>query len=461
MKSTRTTALALLVLDAVTTVVVFNVVSRLRGLGVADHLVLAPLAGPLGVIVFSIYLIEGYKTRTDMMSVDYTSQHAIALLGAMLATLLFTFVFVFVPDGYELQSSRAVIAISFVALIPLTLGYRRMIYPRVLESHGERSLVFLGDRASCRAFHEECTKMEMAQRVVFSLVNEGPEGPPESAVSEPRLRPFQEVLDEVERGQLAVEAIVLRESARELPPEISRRLVQLYFTGVPTYTLELFHQVYWQKIPLYRLNQTWLFQEGFQIAREPVFERLKRMSDIGLSLLGLLLAAPLIALGGLAVWLEDRGPVFFTQTRIGRNHHPFRLVKLRTMRVDPADGDLYTQPGDPRITRVGRFLRSSRLDELPQLWNVLIGEMSLIGPRAEWERLVEKYEIEIPCYHFRHLVKPGITGWAQVNYPYGANLEDTLRKLEYDLYYIRHFSFMLDASIVLKTIHIMLFGKGR
>jgi len=212
------------------------------------------------------------------------------------------------------------------------------------------------------------------------------------------------VLDEVERGQLAVEAIVLRESARELSPEISRRLVQLYFTGVPTYTLELFHQVYWQKIPLYRLNQTWLFQEGFQIAREPVFERLKRMSDIGLSLLGLLLAAPLIALGGLAVWLEDRGPVFFSQTRIGRNHQPFRLVKLRTMRVDPVDGDLYTQPGDPRITRVGRFLRSSRLDELPQLWNVLIGEMSLIGPRAEWERLVEKYEIEIPCYHFRHLV---------------------------------------------------------
>ena len=461
MNSTRTTAFALLALDAVTTIVVFNVVSRLRGLGVADHLVLTPLAGPLGVIIFSIYLIEGYKTRTDMMSVDYTSQHAIALLGAMLATLLFTFVFVFVPEGYELQSSRAVIAISFVALIPLTLGYRRMIYPRVLESHGERSLVFLGDRASCRAFHVECTKMEMTQRIVFSLVSDGPEGPPESAADEPRLRPFQEVLDEVERGQLAVEAIVLRESARELSPEISRRLVQLYFTGVPTYTLELFHQVYWQKIPLYRLNQTWLFQEGFQIAREPVFERLKRMSDIGLSLLGLLLAAPLIALGGLAVWLEDRGPVFFSQTRIGRNHQPFRLVKLRTMRVDPVDGDLYTQPGDPRITRVGRFLRSSRLDELPQLWNVLIGEMSLIGPRAEWERLVEKYEIEIPCYHFRHLVKPGITGWAQVNYPYGANLEDTLRKLEYDLYYIRHFSFMLDASIVLKTIHIMLFGKGR
>ena len=124
-------------------------------------------------------------------------------------------------------------------------------------------------------------------------------------------------------------------------------------------------------------------------------------------------------------------------------------------------GDTYTRAGDRRITRIGQFLRATRLDEVPQLWNVLIGDMSLIGPRAEWVKLVGEYETKIPCYHFRHLVKPGITGWAQVNYNYGENLEDTLRKLEYDLYYIRYFSFVLDASIVLKTVHIMLFGKGR
>jgi len=237
--------------------------------------------------------------------------------------------------------------------------------------------------------------------------------------------------------------------------------VQLYFAGVPTYTLELFHQVYWQKIPLYRLNQTWLFQEGFQIAREPVFERIKRASDIALSLLGLLVALPLIIGAAIAIWLEDRGAVFFAQTRIGRNHLPFRLIKLRSMRAQGDSDDPYTRKDDVRITRVGKFLRASRIDEFPQLWNVLRGDMSLIGPRAEWDRLVEDYEREISCYHFRHLVKPGITGWAQVNYPYGASMEDTVRKLEYDLYYIRHFSFRLDATIVLKTIHVMLFGKGR
>ena len=161
-----------------------------------------------------------------------------------------------------------------------------------------------------------------------------------------------------------------------------------------------------------------------------------------------------------AIWLEDRGPVFFRQTRIGKNHAPFQLIKLRTMRVN-AGGGRYTQKDDRRITCVGRFLRASRLDEFPQLVNVLRGEMSMIGPRAEWDVLVHDYEAQIPCYHFRHLVKPGITGWAQVSYPYGASLDDTLRKLEYDLYYIRHFSFLIDAAIVLKTIHIMIFGKGR
>ena len=165
-------------------------------------------------------------------------------------------------------------------------------------------------------------------------------------------------------------------------------------------------------------------------------------------------------LTGLAVWFEDRGPVFFKQTRIGKNREPFSVYKFRSMRQN-VTGIPYAQIADNRITKVGRFLRSNRLDELPQVLNVIKGEMSLIGPRAEWDRLVADYEQQIPCYHFRHLVRPGITGWAQVNYPYGANIGDTLRKLEYDLYYIRHFSFRLDASIVLKTFHVMLFGKGR
>jgi lipopolysaccharide/colanic/teichoic acid biosynthesis glycosyltransferase len=367
----------------------------------------------------------------------------------MLAILLATFVFI--PEGYELQSSRAVIVFSFLVLIPLTLSYRRMIYEQATATRQGRSLVFIGDRASCDAFREECRKMGTVQPVIHAE--------PE-ALGDGTGGALTQTLADAGDSAGGIEAIVLRESNRELPLATLERLVQLYFGGVPTYTLELFHEVYWQKIPLYRLNPTWLFQQGFSIAREPVFERLKRASDIAFALVGMVLTAPVIALAALAIFAEDRGAVFFVQSRVGRNGLRFRAVKLRTMRAAPG-GDLYTRPGDARITRVGRILRNTRLDELPQLWNVLRGDMSLIGPRAEWDRLVADYERQIPSYYFRHLVKPGITGWAQVNYTYGANLEDTVRKLEYDLYYIRYFSFMLDASIVLKTIQVMLFGKGR
>jgi exopolysaccharide biosynthesis polyprenyl glycosylphosphotransferase len=426
------------------------------------------LLAPLAALVFAIYLIDGYRVRTDMIGADYTSQHVIAVVSAMLATLLLTYAFI--PAGYELQTSRRVIALSFGLLLPITLGYRRTIYQRIVLARGPRSLVFIGRLADCEIFREECRKMHAAEPVIFvapfetaaagsPIADNFRTGSPPLAGLD--LRPLTEVLDAIDRDSLSVGAIILRESNRELQPEIAERLVQLHFRGVPTYTLELFHQIHWRKIPLYRLNPTWLFQEGFEITREPVFERLKRASDIVFAACGLVLITPVIAAAAVAIRMGDHGPVFFRQMRVGKNRVPFRMVKLRTMRTDIGPGDPYTHPGDPRVTRVGRFLRSSRLDELPQLWNVLRGEMSLIGPRAEWDRLVEEYERQIPCYNFRHLVKPGITGWAQVNFLYGATLDDTIRKLEYDLYYIRYFSFTLDASIVLKTIHVMLFGKGQ
>ena len=453
MTTPRKVVLALALLDAASVLLVFNLVSFARGL-VAGGVIVSALLVPYLILGFAIYLIDGYRSRTDMLSLDYTSQHIIALLSALLVTLLLTFAIF--PAGYELQSSRIVIALGYIVLIPLTLSYRRLICQRAEQVRESRSLVFIGDETSYGTFRAECARLKMVQPVVYAAVESAGIGSMPAGAA-----PFRQVIDDAVAGRFPVEAIVLRETSRELEPEVSRKLVELYFTGLPTYTLELFHQVYWRKIPLYRLNQTWLFQEGFPIAREPVFERLKRAADILLALLGIGLAAPIVFLGALAVWLEDGRPIFFKQHRIGRNQVPFVVRKLRTMRVGSEKGDLYTRAEDKRVTRVGRFLRTTRVDEFPQLWNVLRGDMSLIGPRAEWDRLVENYQREIPCYHFRHLVKPGITGWAQINYPYGASLDDTLRKLEYDLYYIRHFSFRLDAAIILKTIHVMLFGKGR
>jgi exopolysaccharide biosynthesis polyprenyl glycosylphosphotransferase len=439
----RRSSLLLLASDVVTVVLVFNLVSYLKG--VSSEPFAWPLLVPVVVLVVSIYLIDGYGARADMLSLDYSSLHLIATFFATLTTLLLTFAFI--SAGFELQSSRAAIIFSFGLIGPLTLAYRRILYERTLVSRTERKIVFVGDRGDFDIFSAECARLG-TQRVLVH------------ADSADEYRSFEAVLDSIAQSTMLAEAIVVKESGRELPSDVPMKLVQLYFDGTPTYTLEIFHEIYWRKIPLYRINPIWLFQEGFQIAREPVFERIKRVSDIVLSIVGLILFSPVVAAAAIAIKLGDGGPVFFVQTRVGRHRVPFRLAKLRTMRVSSGPGDPYTRPGDARVTRVGRLLRAARLDELPQLWNVLRGEMSLIGPRAEWDRLVGEYEGKIPCYHFRHLVKPGITGWAQVNYRYGSGVEDTLRKLEYDLYYIRNFSFMLDASIVLKTLHVMLLQKG-
>ncbi len=453
----RKTSLLLFVLDACLVGIVFHVMGNLRGVDVFSLYPTSVLLLPLSFIVMALYLIDGYRPRTDMMSLDYASQHTIALLAAMLGTLLITYAVI--TNSFPLQTSRLVILLSFVTFIPVSLIYRRLIYHRNSLREKTRSIVFVGDIASCLVFRDEARRSPLAQPLVFCVPTK--QSDPSPFDDGTPVITLEEALRQMASGSLEAEAIVLRESNRELPPEVSQQLIRYYFNGTPTYTLELFYQVYLRKIPLYRLNPTWLFQEGFEIAREPVFDRIKRISDIVLACIGMVVFAPFIIVGGIAIWLEDRGPVFFRQTRIGKNHVPFQICKLRTMRPVSGEANPYTQVGDSRITRVGRFLRNTRIDELPQVWNVLKGDMSLIGPRAEWDRLVADYERQIPCYYFRHLVKPGITGWAQVNYPYGANIEDTLRKLEYDLYYIRHFSFALDAAIVLKTIHVMTFGKGR
>lgn len=453
-KSKLTTVL-LVLLDIIAVIVAFNAIAVFRGIVTWQDPVIGALFLPILAHLVAVHLIDGYSPRTDMISAMYSSLHAIALISVLLFVLLLTYVIV--PPGFSLQSSRSVNVVAYLVLIPLTISYRRLIYQDYLRTRSQSYFLFVGSAESCQAFDEDCRKSGMQQAVLFATHEIFPPGAAGGAHAGP---PVGEVVQYLEKYRGRIDAIILRESSLELPGDVTQKLIALQFEGIPTYTLELFHQIYWRKIPLYRLNQTWLFQEGFQIAREPVFARLKRISDIVLATIGIGLGLVCLPFIAAAIWLEDRGPVFFSQPRVGQGRRIFSVHKFRSMR-NQAGGDDYTRDGDCRITRVGRFLRVTRLDELPQLWNVLRGEMSLIGPRAEWLKLVREYETKIPCYHFRHLVKPGITGWAQINYPYGESIDDTLRKLEYDLYYIRHFSFILDASIVLRTVHIMLFGKGR
>ena len=187
----------------------------------------------------------------------------------------------------------------------------------------------------------------------------------------------------------------------------------------------------------------------------------KRWLDIASSALSLILSLPLCLFVVLAIKLDSSGPVFYRQDRVGQDGKTFTMLKFRSMRNDAEEnGPKWAAINDDRITKVGRFIRKYRLDEIPQMINVLKGDMSFIGPRPERPIFVDKFAREIPYYPQRHVVKPGISGWAQIRYPYGASKEDALEKLKYDLYYIRHFSIFFDISIILETGKVVLLGKG-
>jgi sugar transferase (PEP-CTERM system associated) len=202
-----------------------------------------------------------------------------------------------------------------------------------------------------------------------------------------------------------------------------------------------------------------IFSDGFRASR--VTRLTKRAVDVLCASIGLALAAPLMLLTCVAIWLETGRPLLYRQERVGENGRVFELFKFRSMRHDAEQGTpIWAQAGDARVTRVGRFIRITRLDELPQLWNVLHGDMSFVGPRPERPFFVAQLAAEHCFYEQRHAVKPGITGWAQVRYRYGASIEDAVEKLRYDLYYVKHMSLAFDVTILFDTIKVVLFAKG-
>ena len=238
-------------------------------------------------------------------------------------------------------------------------------------------------------------------------------------------------------------------------------LLACKFQGVEVEEGATFYEQVCSKIMLENLRPSWLvFSQGFSIS--PPLRFFKRMADILLSVLGLILAAPLMIVVAMLIKMDSQGPVFYRQQRVGQNGKRFTLTKFRSMRDDAeaVTGPIFADKDDLRITRVGRVLRTTRVDELPQLLNVLRGEMSFVGPRPERPFFVEQFAKEIPYYPQRLSVKPGLTGWAQVCYSYGATVEDAVEKLRLDLYYIKNMSLILDLFIIMKTLKIIVLGKG-
>jgi exopolysaccharide biosynthesis polyprenyl glycosylphosphotransferase len=505
-------ALSILIflLDIVTWMALYGTASYLR-----DHD--AAFSGPfqfavveiiqLAVIVQALFIIGGYNSRTEPRGLAYTAEHILALLCAVGVSALV--IYVAATYDHSMKPSRFAILSSFLIFIPASLFYRRALRTQVTAAMASRAFLVLGCGKMAADFYRAYYASPNNQGLEFidlegTHVGERIAGP-DSPLIEGDL---SAKLDDM---SWRYSGIILADRADQIRPDLLDRLIRTQFQRIRVYTLESFYEAHWRQVPTNSIDPFWPMQAGFQLSRASPYHYVKRMFDIILSGLLLVICFPLMAaLAGL-IWLTSGRPVIFKQPRVGRDEDIFTAYKFRTMRNEnkttdygplttdgkaaayaqgsgvpgrsasgPASGaeptarsegptprrevreeDIYTRENDPRILPVGRWLRKLRIDELPQLWNVFNGELSLIGPRAEWVECAVRYRDKIPFYHFRHLVKPGITGWAQVNYPYGESEEDAMQKLTYDLYYIRHYSLKLDAMIVLKTIYTMFAGKGR
>ena len=266
-----------------------------------------------------------------------------------------------------------------------------------------------------------------------------------------------ELNDVVRRHRIEVVVVALDDRRGRMPV---RQLLECKLAGRDIVNGVSFFEGLTGTILVENMSPSWIiFSEGF--SRKRMIYLLKRSMDVILSVAGIVISLPVTLASAVIIKLESRGKLFYQQTRVGVGGKPFELIKFRSMREDAErDGPVWAVKDDPRVTRYGAFMRKTRIDELPQLWNILRRDMSFVGPRPERPEFVQRLEERIPYYSLRHSIRPGLTGWAQVRYPYGASEEDALRKLEYDLYYVKNMNVLMDTMIILRTIKTVLFQKG-
>jgi sugar transferase (PEP-CTERM system associated) len=379
---------------------------------------------------------------------------AARLVVAISIAVIFLSLLFFVLPGLALWRSHLLYAM-LLAGGPLILV--RAALSRLIGSTAFRRRILVlgaGDRAA--------RINELAQRpgsgflvAGFVTMNDGP-ARVKGAV---RRADIESISDHVVELRASEVVLALEERRNALP---LGDLLRVKTTGVHVNDLATFLERETGRVDLDSTSHSALiFSDGFTGGRR-ASSAAKRLFDIAASGLLLLLAFPVIILGAIAVKLESPGPAFYRQKRVGLYGEEFDVIKLRSMRNDaekPGQA-VWAQVNDPRVTRIGKFIRKVRIDELPQVWSVLNGEMSFVGPRPERRQFVEDLEQRLPFYAERHMVKPGITGWAQINYPYGASLEDARHKLEYDLYYAKNYTPFLDVLIILQTVRVLLWPEG-
>jgi len=408
----------------------------------------------VAVVQLSLYYADLYDLRGVGSIRDLTTR-LIEALGA--TSLILAGIYFLSPDWIV---GRGVFLISVVFMVTLVVAWR-MAFAWLTQRVAPRErLLLVGTNAAAVDLAREL--FERRQELGVEIV--GFVDPDPTRVGTPVLNPgVVGAIDDIPLlvSRLNVDRVVvsLADARGKLPMD---RLLDIRLdSGVTFDHLASVYEEYTGKIAVENLRPSWLiFSEGFRKTR--LLMTAKRILDVVFSAAGLLIGAPVMLLVAFAVRCTSSGPILYHQRRVGRHGREFTAHKFRTMREDAetATGPVWSSANDTRVTPIGGFLRRTRLDEMPQLWNVLVGEMSFVGPRPERPEFVQKLTEQIPYYGQRHVLKPGLTGWAQIRYTYGASVEDAIEKLQYDLYYIKNLSIALDFVIVLETIKTVITRRG-
>lgn len=410
------------------------------------------LASAVCLLILYFYDLYDYIVMTNRRELMLRLVQALGIAWALLA-----FVFYFVPP---LLIGRGVSVISVPLVLVLLLGWRVFIHS--LTGHpeiGEKILVVGTGQTALDTAEAVWERRDAGYRIVGFISENGAKPREKLGRSEilGKAHQLEEVIinEKVDRVVIAV-----RERRGAFPTEALLRMSLAGEVSIEECTS--FFERITGKVHVDMLRPSWLIFAGRR-RDSPVKMVVRELFHRVLAFVGLIVSMPIAIFTAIMIKLDSRGPIFYKQERVGKNGHVFNVIKFRSMKTDAeADGKpIWAVSNDERTTRVGKIIRKLRIDEIPQFWNILKGEMNFVGPRPERPHFVKQLAREIPYFEHRHLVAPGLTGWAQIKYPYGASVSDAIQKLQYDLYYIKNQSLTLDMVIVFETIKTVLFGKGR
>jgi len=389
------------------------------------------------------------KVRGGSVASVAAELYGLDLAGSAMGALIVTVLFFFFRDPVPRAVYLAFYPLAFVIMAVLRYWFSRL----TLSSVNWRIIV-IGDEGAVRKVARFVRERQYLRTKLAGYI--APRQYPGLTGDIAWLGTQDDLLRIVEADP--VDQIVV--TLPRLDESTVRLLLQCVQRKIKVSEFSLLIEVIAERIPIDYLNDAWFLLELGRKNRR-YFWMVKRAIDVAAALTGLIIMLPVLPIAALAIIMESGRPVFYSQTRIGRGGRSFTAWKLRTM-VQGADTNNvhWTEDGDERITRLGKYIRKTHLDEVPQLWNILKGEMTLIGPRPEAVSLVEMYRTAIPYYDERHMVTPGVTGWAQINYPYGNSVEDAREKLKFDFYYVKNRNIALDIAILLRTIRTVVTGKG-